>query len=175
MPKKSPPPTDRRRELQFDRFYSGMARLAPGQGAATHRRRALGLVDSITSRLHRINAERAAWVDLHATDVQVLALLALGGRDGVLKASEIQSALGFTAGGVTRRLDSMTARGLVERLPDPDDGRAWLVRLTSAGAGVVGPMLADNVPRNARIEGEFSDAEWETLNALLARLLTALD
>lgn len=159
----------------FGRFYSGLARLAEVRGAVDARRRALGLVDAISHRLHGIAAERAAKANMHATDLQVLTLLALAGRDRVLKASEIQQALGFTAGGVTRRLDTMDAKGLVERLPDPADGRAWLVRLTDHGAAIVEGVLAGNRGRSQRIEEEFSAEEWDRLVALLGRLLAAVD
>jgi len=159
----------------FGRFYSGLARLVESAGAENSRRRALGLVDAISHRLHCIAAERASRTDLHATDLQVLILLALAGRDRVLRASELQHALGFTAGGVTRRLDTMDAKGLVERLPDPADGRAWLVRLTDRGGAIVEASLAENRPRNRRIEGEFSADEWDTLLTLLGRLLAAVD
>ncbi len=38
-----------------------------------------------------------------------------------------------TKGAMTRLLDGLSARGWVERLPDPDDGRRWRVALTREG------------------------------------------
>ena len=38
---------------------------------------------------------------------------------------------------MTNRVDRLAARGLVERLPDPDDRRGVLVRLTAEGKTAV--------------------------------------
>jgi DNA-binding MarR family transcriptional regulator len=160
----------------FGRFYGGLARLTgKGNAAARFRRTLLGTVEGISARLHEIAAERASEIELHATELQILILLELGSADHVLKAAEIQRALGFTAGGVTRRLDTMAAKGLVERIPDPGDGRAWQVRMTESGGDKIRPSLARNAERNKRIENEFSDDEREILLALLGRLAAALD
>lgn len=160
----------------FGRFYGGLARLTGNSNAAARFRRILlGTVEEISARLHEIAAERASEIDLHATELQILLLLELGSTDHVLKAAEIQRALGFTAGGVTRRLDTMAAKGLIERLPDPDDGRAWQVRMTERGGEKIRPALTRNAERNRRIEKEFSAEEREVLLAMLSRLATALD
>ncbi len=162
-------------DVPFGRYYGALGRLTAGTDmAAGHRRMASGLVEEISARFHQIAADRAGENDLHATDLQVMLLLELGSPDHVLKATELQRALGFTPGGVTRRLDSMSARGLVERLPDPDDGRAWLVRLTDFGRETIKEPLARNVPRNKRIEQAFTASEWQSLIGLLRRLADVL-
>jgi DNA-binding MarR family transcriptional regulator len=48
-------------------------------------------------------------------------------------------------------VDSLQALGYVERLPDPDDGRAKLVRLTEAGRAAIG--------EGRRLIGEI-EADW---------------
>ena len=67
----------------------------------------------------------------------------------------IQKGLGFTAGGMTRRLDSMTRNGLVVRLRDPDDGRAWLAQLTDRGAALAEMILGGADARNALFSKRF--------------------
>ncbi len=42
-----------------------------------------------------------------------------------------------TSGTMTNRVDRLTARGLVERYPDPDDRRGVIVRLTAEGKAAV--------------------------------------
>jgi DNA-binding MarR family transcriptional regulator len=76
---------------------------------------------------------------------------------------------------VTRRLDAMESRGLVERLPDPDDGRAKLARLTEAGRALAARALERSDARNRRLHDAFSTGEWQTLTLLLRRLGPALE
>lgn len=162
--------------VHVGRFYGGLARLTVEEdAAAAHRRTLLGMIEGISAQLHENAALRASEIDLHPTELQIMILLELGNPGHILKAGEIQRALGFTAGGVTRRLDTMAAKGLIERLPDPSDGRAWQVRLTERGSETIRPSIARNIPRNKRIESTFSPAEWKTLLGLLNRLAAALD
>jgi DNA-binding MarR family transcriptional regulator len=156
------------------RFYSGLAALVEDNGPAGARRRTLGLVDAIAVRLQEVAADRAAAAGIGASALQVMILITLGGQDGVLPASVIQRAMGLTAGGVTRRLDSMEAAGLVTRLPDPKDGRAWLVRITDKGSQVLAGPMESNFERNARVEGGFTASEWNMLQDLLGRLFALL-
>lgn len=157
------------------RFYNALARRGVGQGAAALRRRALGLAEAIGDKLAADAAERALHAGIHATDLQVMILLSLTGTDGQLPAAELQKALGFTPGGVSRRIESMARRGLVERLPDPEDGRARRVRLTPAGAEVIRRPLVDYGPAAERIEAAFTPEEWDLLIALMTRLHAAFD
>jgi DNA-binding MarR family transcriptional regulator len=156
------------------RFYSGLAGLVEDSGPAGARRRTLGLIDAIAVRLQEIAAERATAAGIGASALQIMILITLGGQDGVLRASAIQRAMGITAGGVTRRLDNMEAAGLVERLPDPNDGRAWLVRMTDKGREVLAGPMESNFERNARMESGFTAAEWDMLQDLLGRMFALL-
>lgn len=67
-------------------------------------------------------------------------------------------------------VDKLQALGLVERLPDPDDRRVWLVAITDAGS-----ELADRVAEiDAVLRGELRDgisrADRQALAGLLLRL-----
>jgi DNA-binding MarR family transcriptional regulator len=68
---------------------------------------------------------------------------------------------------ITRLIDALVDRGLVARLPDPDDRRSWLVSLTQSGRQLVTrtrrPVVA------ARLE-LFDGLAEEELSALLAML-----
>ena len=50
-----------------------------------------------------------------------------------LRPTDLFRLLGVTSGAMTYRIDKLVARGLVERAPDPEDGRGAVIRLTSAG------------------------------------------
>jgi DNA-binding MarR family transcriptional regulator len=61
-------------------------------------------------------------------------LYALSGAPGGLRISELREDVLLTQPGISRLIARMEATGLVERVDDPDDGRACRIRLTPAGA-----------------------------------------
>lgn len=157
------------------RFYEALAGLAEGQSREQqYRHQVLGLLQLVNSRLSEIRAELATQSDVHPTDLLVLILLLLVDPAHTIRPTEIQRALGFTAGGVTRRLASMEKKGLVQRTPDPDDGRAWRVSLTGQGEALAKSHVAQNKGRNQKLEAEFTDVEWKTMVNLLDRFAKAI-
>lgn len=57
--------------------------------------------------------------------------------EGPLRVSELAAREGMTQPGVTILVNRLSEAGYAERLPDPTDRRATLVRITKAGAGVL--------------------------------------
>lgn len=157
------------------RFYEALAELAEGQTSEQQfRRRVLGLLQLINARLDKIRADFAVESDVHPTELLVLILIHLIENKDKIRPTDIQRALGFTAGGVTRRLVSMEKKGLVRRSPDPADGRAWLVSLTDDGAALAVKNIEQNKGRNDKLEAEFSEDEWKTMVNLLDRIAKAI-
>ncbi|GIH90518.1 MarR family winged helix-turn-helix transcriptional regulator [Planobispora siamensis] len=66
-------------------------------------------------------------------DFDVLATLRRAGAPYRLKPSLLASRTSLTTGGTSNILQRLTGAGLVEREPDPDDGRSSWVRLTPLG------------------------------------------
>ena len=66
------------------------------------------------------------------TGTQLLALAAIVDR-GPLQLRVLAERVGTTRPTASRATDALEAAGLVERLPDPDDGRSILIRATAAG------------------------------------------
>lgn len=96
-------------------------------------------------------------------------------RSGPTTSSALAREVQITAQAMGATLNALQARGLVERRPDPDDGRRVVLTVTEAGS----QALKDK--RNARTEliaqaltgGAFTPAELEQLTAaasLLERL-----
>jgi DNA-binding MarR family transcriptional regulator len=87
-------------------------------------------VRAVISRLRRriLNAAEAEDITLGQASV----LAHLSGRQN-LTASELASAEGVRHQSMTATVASLTALGLVERRPDPDDGRRLLIALTAEG------------------------------------------
>jgi DNA-binding MarR family transcriptional regulator len=61
-------------------------------------------------------------------------LYALSNAPHGLRISELRSDVLLTQPGISRLIARLEAAGLVERVDDPDDGRACRIRLTVAGA-----------------------------------------
>jgi len=154
------------------RFYTVLAGFEEAQDdlRQQYRRKTLAVLQSISSRLQKIAAEHAAETGFHVTDLFVLGLIYRSTDDHVARVADVQHGLGITAGGMTRRLDSMVASGLVQREADPHDKRAWRVRLTETGAALAEQLYASAQARNDRLHAEFSVKEWQELITLLERL-----
>ena len=57
--------------------------------------------------------------------------------DGPMRLGDLAAVEGVRAPTMTRIVDALVSDGNAERIPDPADGRACLVRATEAGAGVI--------------------------------------
>jgi DNA-binding MarR family transcriptional regulator len=88
----------------------------------------------------------------------------------VLRLRELAEHLHIVARSTTEVVDDLEARGLAERLPDPHDRRATLVRLTPRGTEV-GNAIRD--ARDAETEQFFSRIS-EADRAELTRILRQL-
>jgi DNA-binding MarR family transcriptional regulator len=72
------------------------------------------------------------WHELSPREYGVLYALSTA-REG-LRITELRSDVLLSQPGISRLITRLEAAGLVERLDDPDDGRACRIRLTEAGA-----------------------------------------
>ncbi len=70
---------------------------------------------------------------------------------------------------VSRLVDSLAARGLVERASDPEDRRALRIRASEAGLALAGAMRARAVAETEGLVDHLGFEDARTLAALLAR------
>ncbi len=89
-----------------------------------------------------------------------------------LKMGELSKRMMVTGGNVTGITDLLEKEGLVERVPDPGDRRAIMVKLTAAGRRSFTAMAAEHERWIVDSFGELSRREMATMAALLARLKT---
>jgi DNA-binding MarR family transcriptional regulator len=88
----------------------------------------------LLAKVFRKSAEKAlAPLHLKLWEYDVMSALRRQGPPFQLPATELARASMLTSGAMTNRIDRLEARGLVERLPDPDDRRGVMVRLTGSG------------------------------------------
>lgn len=72
---------------------------------------------------------------------------------------------------VTRVLDRMQARGLIERRPNEADRRVTLVRITAAGTRLVSKLIPLALQHERRVLEPFGQQRAEDLKATLRKLI----
>src|ERR1700737_1632624 len=90
---------------------------------------------------------------------------------GSIRQKALAQQLGFAERSVTQAVESLAGDGLVERMPDPADGRAKLVTLTDEGAAALAAGTRAGAQVLQRIFGTLDPKNL----ASLAELLKSLD
>ena len=119
----------------------------------------------------RLDRVAAAYGLSHRGDLETLTELDLVGP---LTPSALAEDLLLTSGGMTVRLNRLQAAGLVERRPNPRDGRGVLIHLTPAGKELAEDALASLLRAQSEIVGLLEPSERSDLTRLLRTLLTGL-
>ncbi len=90
-------------------------------------------VTMLIRRVRRVIAERARAVH---PDLQSASYLMLGYvlSDGPIRASALSTVFDLDKGAISRQVQHLVDLGLVDRTPDPDDGRATLISVSDEGA-----------------------------------------
>lgn len=108
----------------------------PSSGTSKHARedpvapwRAMLMAHSRTLRSIEADLRAAGTIPLTWYDV----LLELHAADGQLRMQDLGERVVLSRTRVSRLVDELETEGLVERHPDPDDGRAVLAAITSTG------------------------------------------
>jgi DNA-binding MarR family transcriptional regulator len=111
--------------------------------------------------------------EMDAAGYALISQIELGTSSGStgVRASDVAQALGLDKSTVSRGLSQLESLGLIERVGDPDDGRARLLRLTETGTERFGAM---RIQRQAEFRALLD--RWESPDlAALARLLARLN
>ncbi len=94
---------------------------------------------------------------------------------GALRVSGLAERLGTDPSTTSRQTGELVKRGLLRRLPDPDDRRASLLDVTEAGHEVVAQMKQRRHEHLARAVDDFSDEDLASFTALLSRFADGLE
>jgi DNA-binding MarR family transcriptional regulator len=134
-----------------------------------------GIVDrigGINRRIKRGMESTLADFGLSHPDWQVLSTLRNSGSrtPGVLARY-----LELSTGAMTSRLDSLEREGLVRRVPAPYDRRSVVVELTQEGRAKWDTAASIQARKEAFFASALSAAEQKRLNALLRKLMLALE
>lgn len=105
-----------------------------------------------------------------ATAHQVI-LFTLAAEDG-LPSSEIARRAGHSKSRLTGLVDTLEAKGLVERRPSEEDGRVHLLHVTRAGRALIARTVSETKDLNASLLAPFKKHEQETIRSFLEHILT---
>jgi DNA-binding MarR family transcriptional regulator len=122
---------------------------------------------AVNEHLGRYGLSRASW--------DVLASLRRTGAPYELSPTALYRGLMRSSGAMTNRLHRLEQAGLVERRPDPRDGRGVVVRLTERGRRLVDEVAPEHMENERRLLAALSAQERERLEAILRRLLLELE
>lgn len=113
------------------------------------------------------------WNDISMREYDVLYTLAKAGEP--IRIGELKDHVLLSQPALSRMVDRLVDRGLVQRSPDPDDARGVRISLTEAGAGIqrtVGRRHARHVA--TAMTARLDTAELRQLEDLCGRLATRL-
>jgi DNA-binding MarR family transcriptional regulator len=120
------------------------------------------------STLMREGEVRFGQFGLTASAYNVLRILR-GSPDG-LPRGEIAQRMVNPSPDVTRLIDRLARRGLVQRLRSRTDRRLSLTRITPKGVAQLDRAEIANVEQRAFLASRLSEAEWRQLSALCERV-----
>jgi DNA-binding MarR family transcriptional regulator len=131
-------------------------------------------VGVLIRRLRRVIAERAHEVheSLHPSQFVVLNHLA---EHGPLRASAIVGHFAMDKASVSRQIQHLIDLGLVDRTPDPEDGRATLLSVSDEGRRRLSDVAAHRRKLLDERLGDWDDVELAGFAELLARYNATLE
>jgi DNA-binding MarR family transcriptional regulator len=115
------------------------------------------LAEQVSLATAQVYRERFA---LSRDDWRVLAALA---DQGEVRAADVKDRTTLDKMQVSRSLARLEAAGLVARAPDPEDGRAWRVRLLAAGTALYRKIVPMVQAREEYLLSDLSPQELEVL------------
>ncbi len=125
----------------------------------------------LTERLERLYRD----FDLSEAEFDLLAALRRAGSPFERDAGELAEHTMVTSGGLTKRVDRLAARGLVERTTHDGDGRRRRVRLTPAGRTLIDEAFTAHMANEHAILDELTPGDRDALHSTLTTWLGLLE
>ena len=108
-------------------------------------------------------------------DYGVLVALRRAGAPHRLTPTDLARQRMMTSGGMTAAIDRLERKGLLARLPNPDDRRGSLVELTDEGLRVIDDAMALHSGAEQRLVAGLGARDRQQLAGLLRKLMLSVD
>lgn len=138
----------------------------------------MGLIGRISrlSLILRSEMEKTwATFGLNPPSFDVLATLRRSGPPYRLSPGDLIASTMVTSGTMTNRIDKLVAAGLVERTPNPEDGRGFLIGLSDKGFQLIDEAVTAHVATQKRLIAVLPDDERDRLDDALRGFLEKID
>lgn len=135
----------------------------------------IGRVHRVAQALTRELTAVYAQHGLSEAEFDLLASLRRAGPPFALPAGELAAHTMVTTGGLTKRVDRLIERGLVEREEAGEDRRRRLVRLTDAGRAVIDAAFTAHLANEQRLVDMLPPEDAAAIARALRRWALALD
>ncbi|MFN2560556.1 MAG: MarR family winged helix-turn-helix transcriptional regulator [Jatrophihabitans sp.] len=135
------------------------------------------VADSVMGLVRAFTRARARMLAAAATDVEWSAHLLLKQirADGPARAASLSDALRADPSTVSRQVSTLVKDGLLERRPDPDDGRASLLALTAKAEALLAEHDQKRMERFAEMLDGWSEADLRRFATMLSRFTDAFE
>lgn len=138
----------------------------------------MALIGRISRLSHLLRSEmEKTWADygLNPASFDVLATLRRSGPPYRLSPGGLIASTMVTSGTMTNRIDRLVTSGLVERVPNPEDGRGFFIGLTDKGFRLVEEAVTAHVETQQKLLAVLSKRESQNLDQALRQFLERLD
>lgn len=134
-----------------------------------------GRITRVYGLAHRRLASLLQGFDLTPASFDVLANLRRAGYPYRRTPSELATFSMLTSGGMTIRLDKLEDKGLIKRVPAPNDRRVMYAELTDAGRALIDRVIGAHLEQEESMLAQLSAAQRRTLASCLATLEQTID
>ena len=114
-------------------------------------------------------------VGMNGSDFGVLSPLRRSGEPFELTPTELARHRMISSGGMTAALDRLERRGWIVRVPNPNDRRGSLVRLTEAGREAIDRAMDLHAETERQLVAPLDEHDQRELQRILRRLLVATE
>lgn len=135
----------------------------------------IGRIKRLHQHLMRSMEKTWAAYGLNAASFDVLATLRRTGRPYALSPGDLITSTMVTSGTMTHRIDQLIKVGLVERVRNPDDGRGFLVSLSTQGHELIDKVVTAHAEAQAELVGALTNQQRAQLDDLLRQFLSAFE
>ena len=135
----------------------------------------IGRIKRLSQHLTREMEQTWAAHGLNLASFDVLATLRRAGPPYRLSPGDLMATTMVTSGTMTNRIDQLEKAGLVERIPNPEDGRSFLIALSQQGFALIDEAATAHVATQERLVSGLSKKDRKALDALLKAYLAGFE